>query len=79
MRVTGKIQQFFLRLSHLATRAIRPHASSAVLVEVQPGSTDDLDRFSVDAIVEDVAHCRIGMREETVSSRTFLRRLRRFY
>lgn len=41
---------------YLATRAIRPHACSAVLVEVQASGASDLNRFPVDAVVENVTH-----------------------
>lgn len=67
-----------LRSLYLATRAIRPHARSAVLVKVQSCGAGDFDRLAVDAVVEDVAHRRIGVGEETVSSRALLRRLWRF-
>lgn len=66
------------RFLYLATRGIRPHACSTVFVEVQSGGAGDLDRFAVDAVVEDVAHGGVRVREETISSRAFLRRLWRF-
>lgn len=54
----------------LTTRRIRPHASARVFVKVQALRALDFDGLAVDAVVEDVADGRVGMREEAVLART---------
>lgn len=55
-----------LRIATLALGGVGPHTGARVLVEVQAHGALGLQGVTLDAVVEDVAHGRIGMSEETV-------------
>ncbi len=65
-----------LRIAALALSGIRPHAGARVLVEVEADGALGLQGVAFDAVVEDVAHGGIGMREEAVLARAVLAGLR---
>lgn len=63
-------------VGYLSSSAVGPHASAAVLVEVEPGGAGYLDGLAVDAVVEDVAGRGVRMGEEAVLPGTLFTRLR---
>lgn len=65
-----------VRVASLPARRVRPHAGARVLVKVQALRALDLDRLAVDAVEEDVADGRVGVREEAVLARAQARALR---
>ena len=72
MPVKGFFNFFF---NYLATGASGPDTSAAVLIEVKSSSARDFNSLTIDAVVKDVAYRRIGMSEESIAPRAFLRRL----
>lgn len=52
----------------MSADAVRPHAGSGVLVEVESSSTLDLNGFTLDTVVEDVTDGGVGVSEETVTA-----------
>lgn len=53
----------------LSADAVRPHAGSRVLVEVESSSTLDLNGFTLDTVVKDVTDGGVGVSEEAVTAR----------
>lgn len=61
----------------LSRGLVRPHAGAGVLVKVQSVGAGQLNKVSIDAVVELVADSRIGMGKESVASRAVGVSLRR--
>lgn len=53
-------------VASLSLRGVGPHACAGVLIEMQTLGALDLDRLTLDAVVEDVADGCVGMGEEAV-------------
>lgn len=57
-----------MNIAALSASCIRPDAGARVLIEVETSCALDFGCFTLDAVVEDVADCRVGVGEETVAA-----------
>lgn len=63
-----KIVLTFLNGASLSSSGVRPHTSARVLIEVQTSGTFNFNRFTFDAVYENVAYSGVGVGEESVTT-----------